>query len=114
GNRKPGVPPTRCQAQRSSEGIRLRLRHLLEVTQDRAQELVQGRERERRLRLDSGAGQHSHAGPSHARVAPPPPGSPPQGRLPPPRPPADDETPASRPPRPLEDPADDRALRIPA
>jgi len=107
GNEKAVVATTRCQAKRSSEGIRLRLRHLLEVTQDRAQELVQGRERERRLRLDTVAGEHSHVGPSLASVLQ-------QCRLPDPRLTADDENAASRLARALEEPADDRALRIPA
>src|SRR4029453_17879014 len=107
GDEKAVVSSSRCQAPRSPERIRLRPRHLLELLQDRAQELLQGRERERRLRLDSGASKDLHPRGLLARVLQ-------QRRLAAPPPPGDDEDAPSRRARALEEPPDDRALLTPA
>ncbi len=57
-----------CQAERSAEGGRLRLRKALYVPENRPDDLVQSGERELRLRFHPGAAEHAHVAGLVARV----------------------------------------------
>ena len=95
----------RCQAERSTEGGSLRLRKTLDVLENRADDLVQGGERELRFRFHPGAAEHAHAGGLVARVLQ-------ERRLADARLAGDDEDGAARRASTIEKLADTRAFRV--
>ena len=62
------VASSRRQPERPLEGSGLRLRDVFDVTQDRANNLVQGGERQVRLRFDPSTAQNEHVAGLIARV----------------------------------------------
>ena len=67
-DQKPVIPSAHTQTKRSTESPRLRAGKLLEVTEDRPQELMQRRERKLGFRLDPDAPEQLHLRHAHTRV----------------------------------------------